>query len=167
MVKMRLNELLFNANMNQKDLAERLNIPKNTVGKYCNNTFTMINKEHIDSICNFFQCDIGELIECTYSEPNNPNQLKMVFNKDGNTTYDAETDKEYIVNSFKRNTKPISINKQFFYDYMFMKLGKLTQEDILKYALLLCEADNTIGYKETVTMITNLNNQYKNNGNID
>jgi len=163
MLRMKLNELLFKANMNQKDLSEKLNIPKNTVSKYCNNTFTMINKEHIDYICNFFQCDIGELIECTYNEKVNPNQVDM-FN---------EIEESIKEQKFKQSLKKTNINiisndsnessRTNFFEYIQNKMGSLTNEEIHTYAILLGESPHKaeFSYKDTVDMITRINKQYQ------
>ncbi len=62
MIETRLHILLAEKRMTQKDLAEATGIGKNTINRYCNNTWSKINKEDIDILCNFFKCEISDLI---------------------------------------------------------------------------------------------------------
>lgn len=63
MAQLNINNLLKQYNFTQKDLAECTKINKNTISKYCNNTFESINKEHIDLLCKFFNCTPNDLFE--------------------------------------------------------------------------------------------------------
>ncbi len=63
MIETRLHILLAEKRMTQKELAEVTGIGKNTIGRYCNNTWAKINKEDIDILCKFFNCKIEDLIE--------------------------------------------------------------------------------------------------------
>ena len=49
MIETRLHILLAEKRMTQKDLAEATGIGKNTINRYCNNTWSKINKEDINS----------------------------------------------------------------------------------------------------------------------
>jgi putative transcriptional regulator len=61
MSKLNINGLLKQYGLAQKDLVECTGINKNTVSKYCNNTFENINKTHIDLLCKFFNCTPNDL----------------------------------------------------------------------------------------------------------
>jgi putative transcriptional regulator len=63
MAKLNLDNLLKQYGLTQKDLANYTGINKNTVSKYCNNTFESVNKEHIDLLCKFFDCLPNDLFE--------------------------------------------------------------------------------------------------------
>lgn len=77
MIKMNLRYLLDKNKLTQKQLAESTNIPKNTVNRYFNGTWTTINKEHLDALCRYFNCDINDLIEYKQDTYIAPNQLRV------------------------------------------------------------------------------------------
>jgi len=62
MVETRLHILLAEKRMNQKELAEATGIGRNTINRYCNDTWVKINREDIDILCKFFNCKINDLI---------------------------------------------------------------------------------------------------------
>lgn len=67
-----LNELLNFYNLSQKDLIDGTGINKNTISRYCSNTFEKIDKNHIDLLCSFFMCTPNDIfvadnnLEITY-----------------------------------------------------------------------------------------------------
>ncbi len=63
MIETKLHILLAEKRMTQKELSDATGIGKNTIGRYCNNTWCKINKEDIDILCNFFNCKIEDIIE--------------------------------------------------------------------------------------------------------
>jgi putative transcriptional regulator len=63
MAKFKLNNLLNFYNLSQKDLSDGTGINKNTINRYCNNTFDKITKEHLDLIISFFQCSLDDIME--------------------------------------------------------------------------------------------------------
>ena len=77
MIKMKLHLLLAERGLSQKDIADVLDIPKNTVSKYVNNTFNMINKQHLDALCRYFNCEVDDLVEYKQETYIAPNQLKL------------------------------------------------------------------------------------------
>ena len=77
MIKMKLHLLLADKGLSQKDIADVLDIPKNTVSKYVNNTFNMINKQHLDVLCRYFNCKVDDLVEYKQETNISPNQLKL------------------------------------------------------------------------------------------
>lgn len=60
---MKLHILLATKRMTQKELAELTGIGKNTISRYCNATFEKIDKQHLDTFCKFFNCNVQDLIE--------------------------------------------------------------------------------------------------------
>ena len=63
MIETKLHILLAERRMTQKELSEATGIGKNTIGRYCNDTWSKINKDDIDILCKFFNCNIGDIIE--------------------------------------------------------------------------------------------------------
>lgn len=63
MIKMKLHIKLAEKRMTQKQLSELLSIRIGTISAYCNDTFKMINKEHLNKMCTFFNCTPNDLIE--------------------------------------------------------------------------------------------------------
>lgn len=63
MIKMKLHIKLAEFKMNQKELAEKTGISKNTIGAYCNETNKHIVKEHLDIFCKLFDCKVEDIIE--------------------------------------------------------------------------------------------------------
>lgn len=145
MINMKLNYMLVKNNINQKYLSDKLNISKNTIGKYCNNTFTMINKEHLDLICEYFNCSISDLIEFT---PNNK-ELNLCLE-------DILTDLD------NNNTRDVNIIKKQYYEFINKNIGNLTIDQIQKYAMMLSqEPDTILSYTDIVALVTQVNNHNK------
>ncbi len=63
MIKSGLNTYLIFYNITQKDLADATGINRNTIGRYCNNTFEKIDKNHLDLLCSFFKCSLDDIFE--------------------------------------------------------------------------------------------------------
>lgn len=63
MIKMKLHIKLAEFKMNQKELAEKTGISKNTIGAYCNETNKHIVKDHLDIFCKLFDCKVEDIIE--------------------------------------------------------------------------------------------------------
>lgn len=71
-----INSFLKKYNITQKDLADATGINRNTISRYCNNSFETIGKNHIDLIVNFFKCEIEDMISIGEdSIVNYPNEL--------------------------------------------------------------------------------------------
>jgi putative transcriptional regulator len=58
-----LNTFLEFYNITQKELADCTGINRNTIGRYCNNTFEKIDKSHLSLLCSFFKCSLNDLFE--------------------------------------------------------------------------------------------------------
>jgi putative transcriptional regulator len=101
MAQLNINKLLKQYRLTQKDLAECTGINKNTISKYCNDTFENINKTHIDVLCKFFDCTPNDLFEVdTTVEVENP---YVIF-------YDNETDEFEANNKSIKELKSITSN---------------------------------------------------------
>jgi len=71
MIKMKLHIKLAERRLTQKELSKTLNIRLGTVSAYCNDTFKVISKEHLDKMCNFFNCTPNDLIQYIPDTTNN------------------------------------------------------------------------------------------------
>jgi putative transcriptional regulator len=63
MIHLKLKEIMEEHNIGQRELSRQTGIRQGTIGDYANNTFKMINKEHLEILCDFFDCDINDLVE--------------------------------------------------------------------------------------------------------
>lgn len=63
MIKMKLHLLLAERKLTQQELSKATGIRQATISNYYNETYKHIVKEHLDILCNFFNCDISDLIE--------------------------------------------------------------------------------------------------------
>ncbi|MGL6184696.1 MAG: helix-turn-helix domain-containing protein [Clostridium chrysemydis] len=70
MVQCKLHILIAKHRISQKELSEKTGIRRPTIGEYCRDTFKTISREHIDILCNFFNCKIDDLIEYVPDENN-------------------------------------------------------------------------------------------------
>lgn len=75
MAKLKIDSLLKRYNLNQKELSESTGINKNTVSKYCNNSFENINKLHVDMLCKYFKCTPNDIFEIDDSVEIKPAQI--------------------------------------------------------------------------------------------
>ncbi|WP_252225097.1 MULTISPECIES: helix-turn-helix domain-containing protein [unclassified Clostridium] len=62
MAYFRLETYLNFYNLTQKDLSDGTGINRNTINRYCKNTFEKITKEHLDLLTSYFQCSIGDIL---------------------------------------------------------------------------------------------------------
>lgn len=62
-MKMKLHMLLAESRMTQKELSEATGIRQATISAYVSGNYKHIVKEHIDILCDFFNCDLTDLIE--------------------------------------------------------------------------------------------------------
>lgn len=147
MIKMNLRYLLDKNKLTQKQLSDATNVPKNTVNRYYNGTWTTINKDHLEAICKYFNCQVQDILE--YKDDAN---FKL---GSGLTSTIQETPITYE-DAYGHKTQ-----KELFYQYIDTHMGQLTPEDIRKYVLFLCEDDNKLNYLETITMLQKINEQYK------
>lgn len=115
MIRMKLHLLLAETGLTQKDIADRLDIPKNTVSKYANNSFNMINKEHLDCLCKYFNCDISDIIEYINEPLINPNQLKLDLENCSNVIQkdDIDCKSNNWLTAEHKSTNPMDLIRRF------------------------------------------------------
>lgn len=63
MIDMKLHIKLAEKRMTQKELSEATGIGKNSISRYCNDTFEKVDKQHLNILCEFFNCPLSEIIE--------------------------------------------------------------------------------------------------------
>lgn len=63
MIKSRLKVLLTEHEMTQKELAEKIGGRLPTINDLCNNKSKQIPVKLLDDICNYFNCDISDVIQ--------------------------------------------------------------------------------------------------------
>ena len=154
MIKMKLHLLLADKGLSQKDIANVLDIPKNTVSKYVNNTFNMINKQHLDALCKYFNCGIDDLIEFKEDTCIAPNQLKMDLDNSPNTI-------EINLNETSNNQKSMYQFGYYNNTGTFVELSKEEVDNLTKKDL-----EDIHAYLRVKRMLNSIkyhNDNYKNN----
>lgn len=63
MIYLKLKEIMEYHNISQRELSRQTGIRQGTISDYVNNTFKLINKEHLEILCDFFDCDISDLVK--------------------------------------------------------------------------------------------------------
>lgn len=62
MIEFLLHLRMAEKRINQKELSKATGIGKNSINRYYNNTTTQITKEHLNLLCQYFQCPIEDII---------------------------------------------------------------------------------------------------------
>lgn len=121
MAKLNINNLLKQYGLTQKDLAECTGINKNTISKYCNDSFENINKTHIDLLCKFFDCTPNDLFKIDETvEVKSPS---VVLYDDQTDEFELYTKtlkecREYINRSRSKQIRPLIKNDcKYLSDY--------------------------------------------------
>lgn len=68
MIKMKLHLRMAERKLSQRELAQLTGIRQPTISAYCNNTFVMIPKEHLDILCKYFNCRVEDLVEYVHEK---------------------------------------------------------------------------------------------------
>lgn len=63
MIKIKLRVLLAEHEMTQKELAKKTGIRVTTISDMCNNKSKHIPLDTLDILCNFFDCDITDILK--------------------------------------------------------------------------------------------------------
>ena len=69
MVRMKLHLLLAEHMLTQQELSYATGIRQSTLSNYVNQSYKHIVNEHINILCNFFDCEIFDLIEYIKDTP--------------------------------------------------------------------------------------------------
>lgn len=105
MTKINLNLLLASRNLSQQEFARITKINKGTINRYCNNNCEKITLEHIDIICNYFNCTPNDLFTII---PKNKTiftgdealevvrEMSSVYGYNVNATKDDESKHHYV-----------------------------------------------------------------------
>lgn len=62
MIEFLLHYRMADHRINQTELSKATGIGKNSINRYYNNTTTQITKEHLNLLCQYFQCPIQDII---------------------------------------------------------------------------------------------------------
>ena len=60
---MNLHMKMAEIKISQRELSAATGIRQATLSAYYNDTFKMIPKDHLDTLCKFFRCKVEDLIE--------------------------------------------------------------------------------------------------------
>lgn len=63
MVNFKLKELMEKHNIGQRELSRKTGIRQATIGDYVNNKAKHIGVENLDILCNYFNCEVEDIIE--------------------------------------------------------------------------------------------------------
>ena len=63
MIKFNLKVKLAEKEINQKTFSKLTGIGENSITRYVNGSFIKIDKDHLEKMCKFFECDISEIIK--------------------------------------------------------------------------------------------------------
>lgn len=62
MIEFKLHIRMAEKRINQVQLSKETGIGKNTINRYYNNTCDKITKEHLNILCNYFDCQLEDII---------------------------------------------------------------------------------------------------------
>ena len=60
---MKINDLLEKKGVSKNQICKELEIPRSNFNRYCRDEFQRIDANHICKLCEYFDCEIQELIE--------------------------------------------------------------------------------------------------------
>ena len=60
---MKINDLLEKKGVSKNQICKELEIPRSNFNRYCRDEFQRIDANYICKLCEYFDCDIQELIE--------------------------------------------------------------------------------------------------------
>ena len=60
---MRITELLEENHTSKNALCKELDIPRSNLNRYCRDDFQRIDANLVCKLCEFFQCEVGDLIQ--------------------------------------------------------------------------------------------------------
>ena len=61
-LELRIEELLQEKGISKNMICKELDIPRSNFNRYCRNEFQRLVANLICKLCNYFECEIGELI---------------------------------------------------------------------------------------------------------
>ena len=60
---MRINELLEERELSKNTICKELDIPRSNFNRYCRDEFQRIDANLVCKLCEYFDCNLGDLIE--------------------------------------------------------------------------------------------------------
>ena len=60
---MRINELLEEREISKNTICKELDIPRSNFNRYCRDEFQRIDANLVCKLCEYFDCNLGDLIE--------------------------------------------------------------------------------------------------------
>ena len=60
---MRITELLEENHISKNTLCKELDIPRSNLNRYCRDDFQRIDANLVCKLCEFFKCEVGDLIK--------------------------------------------------------------------------------------------------------
>ena len=60
---MKINDLLEKKGVSENQICKELEIPRSNFNRYCRDEFQRIDANYICKLCEYFDCEIQELIE--------------------------------------------------------------------------------------------------------
>lgn len=63
MITFKLKELMEIHNIGQRELSRETGIRQATIGDYVNNKAKHISVENLDILCNYFNCEVEDIVE--------------------------------------------------------------------------------------------------------
>ena len=76
MIRCYLSRILGERKLKISDVARDTNINRGTITRLYQENFTRIEKDVVDTLCQYFNCSIEELFEYVPDEPKKPNEGK-------------------------------------------------------------------------------------------
>lgn len=76
-LELRIEELLKERDISKNTICKELDIPRSNFNRYCRNEFQRLDANLICKLCDYFDCEVGELI-CYVSDRRN---IRDVFKK--------------------------------------------------------------------------------------
>jgi putative transcriptional regulator len=67
MIKMKLSKFIAEKGLTQEQLSKMTGIRQASISAYVSNNFKHIVRDHLDTLCDFFDCGVEELLEHTRS----------------------------------------------------------------------------------------------------
>lgn len=62
-VHMRINELLEEHSISKNRICKELDLPRANFNRYCRDEFQRIDANMIIKVCEYFDCEVGDLLE--------------------------------------------------------------------------------------------------------
>ncbi|MDR2022111.1 MAG: helix-turn-helix domain-containing protein [Hungatella sp.] len=135
MINFRLKNLLDEKGYTQLDLVRNTGIRQPTISAISNNSIKELSVSNLDKICDFLDCEPGDLIEKI--PPQNLDKRRMLISRDYSMPITTKEERIKMVNdalalSTLDAPEPTRFTKQLTDQFID---GKISEEDMLKMTL--------------------------------